>query len=340
VVMMMAALQHHHISSNALLLGGYASSTQKKYLSAVNHFMSWCGSRGLRPRGDRQTDLHLANYMLDLWLNGASKVSASCALYGLDMLIPGIRHRLLLSKRSLRGFNRLVPSIPRPPMPFTVAAAIALWLVAKRKGAMAIGILLSFDCYLRVSELLQLDVSDVAFGDDVRIGLDGDEVFGRVHLHLRRTKTGPNKGVEVANGHVKVLLRVLCDKVGSGRLFNYHISTYRRWFKKACISLGLSSDYTPHSLRHGGATYDYLNGMPIGDVMVRGRWAQSKSASHYISMGRQLMMLQRVPPLVDGIGREALKTLSLSIILAHECALTQYTRVRTPLRTLVSVGTT
>lgn len=324
---------------NQLLLGGYAPSTQKKYRRAVLHFATWCDHRGIVPRGHSQLDFHLSRYMLDLWLNDRSKVDASCTMYGLDMLIPGVRSHLPLSRRSLRGFNRLVPSISRPPMPWPVAVAMAMWLSFRGRGAIAIGILLSFDCYLRIGELLQLVTTDIAFGRDPRLGLDDDT---RVHIHLRRTKTGNNKGVEVRNHQIKLLLLTLWQRVTTnGRLFDYHTSTYRRWFNAARDALCLSTDYTPHCLRHGGATHDYLNGMAMADVQLRGRWAASKSATHYIQQGRQLMMLQRVPTIVDQVGREASLHLSSSILLAHGHSLSQSTRTRGRRhRIRMSVGTT
>jgi integrase len=334
---MCAALSTSVVTDNALLLGGYAPSTQKKYRAAIDKFAVWCDHHGITPRGHSQLDFHLSRYMLQLWLDGKSKVDASCTMYGLDMLVPGIRSHLPLSRRSLRGYNRLVPSISRPPMPWPVAVALAMWLTFNDHGVIGIGVLLSFDCYLRIGELLQLVTTDIAFGRDPRLGLEDDT---RVHIHLRRTKTGPNKGVEVRNHHIKVLLKALCQRVtNGGRLFNYHVSTYRRWFNKALDALHLSSDYTPHCLRHGGATHDYLNGMAMADVQLRGRWASSKSATHYIQQGRQLMMLQHVPAIVDQVGRHELRNLSLSILLAHANSLAQNTRPRRN-RGLMGVGTT
>jgi hypothetical protein len=146
----------------------------------------------------------------------------------------------------------------------------------------------------------------------------------RIHIHLRRTKTGSHKGVEVRDGQVKALLLLLLKYSKPGqRLFPWHRSTHLKWFHKCCTSLQLSSDYVHHSLRHGGATRDYLNGMPIADVMVRGRWAATKSAIHYIQQGRQLMMLQSIPPLVDQLGRLAGRSLIVSILMA----LSQNTKV-------------
>lgn len=50
-----------------------------------------------------------------------------------------------------------------------------------------------------------------------------------------------------------------------------------------------------HSLRHGGATHDFIRGMTIEWIMFRGRWASSKSARHYIQSGRAVMLSTAVP---------------------------------------------
>jgi hypothetical protein len=165
---------------------------------------------------------------------------------------------------------------------------------------------------------------DIAVGRDSRLGLtDHCDEKGRVHIHLRHTKTGAHKGVEVRDGQVKKLLLIHHGKHKPGdKLFPWHRSTHLKWFHKACAALKLSPDYVHHSLRHGGATRDYLAGMPIADVMVRGRWAATKSAVHYIQQGRQLMMLQTVPSLVDSLGRYMVDEGSIVEVLL---SLSQYT---------------
>ena len=293
------------IDRHILLLVGYKPKTQANYLKAVTAFSHWCDALSIRPTSISELDYHLANYMVDLWYQGKGKTEASSTFYGLDMLLPGLRSKMPWSSRSLRGFSRLRPSAPYPPMPWTVATAIASWLaITHRKWgfAMAVGVVLSFDCYLRTGELLGILYEDVAHGRDSRLGLDDEE---RVHIHLRNTKTGAHKGVEVRDGQVKQLLLLLKKQHKRGqRLFGWSRSTHLKWFHAACAALRLSPDYVHHSLRHGGATRDYLNGMRIEDVMVRGRWAANKSAVHYIQQGRQLMMLRAVPSFVDWIGRE------------------------------------
>ena len=315
------------VSRHILLLGSYSRDTQTKYLAAVTTFSLWLHELAILPRSFKELDHHLSNYMADLWFAGKGKAEATCTFYGLDMFMPGLRYKLPVSLRSIRGFTRLCPSVPHPPLPWTVTNAIAAWLAVNCRShrlACALSVVLSFDCYLRTSELLGLMYEDIAVGRDPRLGLtDHDDDKGRVHIHLRHTKTGAHKGVEVRDSQVKKLLLIhRNDHKPGDKLFPWHRSTHLKWFHKACAALKLSSDYVHHSLRHGGATRDYLAGMPIADVMVRGRWAATKSAVHYIQQGRQLMMLQAVPSLVDSLGRYMVDEGSIVEVLL---SLSQYT---------------
>ena len=189
--------------SNVLLLGGYAPSTVAKYRGAVHRFGSWCEGMLLSPRTYKELDVALSHYFVDLWFAKKGKAEATCALYGLDMLVPGIKTHLIRSRRSIRGYNRLQPSTPHPPMPWTVCVSLSIWLSMKGKFAMAVGVLLSFDCYLRVGELLKLVREDFATGSDARLGMGDDDY--RVCLNLRRTKTGEYKGVDIKDEQVKAL---------------------------------------------------------------------------------------------------------------------------------------
>lgn len=316
---------------NVLLLGAYAPATQVGYSKSAHRFLWWFAAHyGGRAAGTSGHDYYhcldraLSDYMLELWLDGFSKVEASKTFYGLEMLHPGVKEYLPRSRRSLRGFNRLQPVQPRPPMPWPVAAAVAVWLAGRGQYRIGIAVLLSFDCYLRSGELLRLVREDFAPDDDPRLGFD---VRGgarkMLYVHLRRAKTGKNQGVRISDEQVQRVITSYLITVPPGhRLFPFSKSTYYRWFHLACSSMSLSSEYVPHSLRHGAATRDYSAGMPIADVMVRGRWVATKSAIHYIQQGRQLMMMNQVPVHVDEVGRFILRDLHfsmLSAILIAEC---------------------
>ena len=175
-------------------------------------------------------------------------------------------------------------------------------------------VLLGFDCFLRIGELVGLRVEDVADVKDARIGVDSVDMS----LRLRSTKTGPNQWVVVENPIVKTLLRQLLASSEPGSfLFPFKASLFRHYFKAACSDLGLSPAYVPHSLRHGGATYHHLLGRPMEDILLRGRWASSKSARRYIQSGKAMLLTLDTPPHVQSLARAISSELLLLLTLAQ-----------------------
>lgn len=166
---------------------------------------------------------------------------------------------------------------------------------------MAIGTLLSFCGLLRIGELVGLAVEDVLFAgfDDPRV-----DFAATSGLRLKRTKTGQNLFAELHNDDVVELLSSLCKgRRPDARVFNFSAGTFRTWFKRAVSALGLDDKYVPHSLRHGAATALYMAGVDIETILVRGRWASTKSARHYIQLGRSLLLAQKVAPDIRDIGK-------------------------------------
>ena len=46
-----------------------------------------------------------------------------------------------------------------------------------------------------------------------------------------------------------------------------------------------------------------MAGVPIEDILHRGRWASTKSARHYVQSGRALLLAEEVPPLATTLAR-------------------------------------
>ena len=70
---------------------------------------------------------------------------------------------------------------------------------------------------------------------------------------------------------------------------------FRDLFRQAQENLGWDTEgrrgFVPHSLRHGGASGDFLiwGGNRLEEILFRGRWASVTSTRHYIQMGPALM---------------------------------------------------
>ena len=66
-----------------------------------------------------------------------------------------------MARRSLKGWSNLHPPKAHPPITYGLACVVAAELSRIGHPGAAVGVLLSYDCYLRVSELAALRVRDI-----------------------------------------------------------------------------------------------------------------------------------------------------------------------------------
>jgi hypothetical protein len=71
-------------------------------------------------------------------------------------------------------------------------------------------------------------------------------------------------------------------------------------------------------LRHGGATRLHLKGVPLEDIMMRGRWASAKSARIYVQASRAVLMATAPPRAVVAVAAALSRTLRASLALAQK----------------------
>jgi integrase len=298
-----------------LLAARVKDNTRDTYLKAVKDFDDWFKATKAVADTNFQLDMQLWNYigMQYELKQGAGRTKMAQLIAGIHLFAPQLRGKLPLSAGAVLGWKKLRPSVRHPPLTWSLTVAIAAQLAKWGRFDMAVGTLLAFASLLRVGEMVGLRVEDVldAGSDDPRV-----DTCSRSGLRLRDTKTGTNKFAELLDANVRDLLRVLIKgKTKSSRVFNFAAATYRTWFKKACFSLGLSAKYVPHSLRHGGATALYMAGVPLETILVRGRWASTTSARHYIQSGESLLLAAEVPLEVRDIGRTVAASLVQAMLL-------------------------
>jgi integrase len=292
-------------------------ATARDYTKAARRFIAWAGDNG----GDDAVtgddfDGLVVEYFQSLYLAGEGRSHAARTLSGLVHFAPWLVHQLPMARRALKGWTRRCPSVPWPPVTWPVAVAIAVRMVMSGCYAGGVGVLVSFDCLLRISELLQLRAVDVVGAGDARVGAG----FSGLWLRLQDMKTGTNKSVRVRTDAVRRLLRglVAAAPSSSSLLFSYSATTFRRLFKGAAAALGVSPDVVVHSLRHGGATHLFAEvGMGIAEIAEHGRWASVDSARHYLQQCRALLMARAAEPVV-ALGRRLAVDVARAIALAQE----------------------
>ena len=291
-------------SGHFLLAAAHKASTRKKYHAAVRRFLDWLGPED--PATAEDMDYALVEWMHELYMEegGRCRSVAEAAVCGIKALIPRLKDQLHGTRQALRGWRRLKPPTPFPPLTWDLTVLLAVSMAKAGWVDTALATLVAFDSYLRIGELCSLSFDDVGFASERRLGARQAPAA----FHLRRTKTGPNRFAELRDPHLaKCLQRWIAKRRRGAKgpglsqptahlVFGQRPSTFRRRFKRAAAAIGLSPRYVPHSLRHGGATRDHLAKVPIEEILRRGRWASTSSARHYIQSGAALLLEATVPP--------------------------------------------
>ena len=198
----------------------------------------------------------------------------------------------------------IAPSQSHPPLTWPICVALAATMTKSGHFEMGVATLLAFDCYLRISEHLQLLVGDVALANDPRLGGALNQTLGAIRF--AKAKTGKNQWVTIRNTEILQLLSVLMQgKAIKDKVFGFTESAYRYIWKKSLSALGLAHiGYVPHSTRHGGATADDLAGISLENIVMRGRWKSTESARIYIQSGRALLLTIQSPAAVHELGTQ------------------------------------
>jgi integrase len=306
------------VESKRFLIGAaFKTKTLSSYVSYFSRFSEWCVRFGRSAETVEELDDAFADWLHVLFeeFNGRGRGGAEKAYAALVLAIPQAKGKLFMSSLALRGWRKGRPSQHWPPITWEVSCSIAIRMIRLTDDfRYAVAALLSFDCLLRVGELLAIRRKDVGDVGDPRVG----GAARKMAISLVSTKTGPNKGVEVENSQVVALVRALLSSLPSGesRLFPFSYLQFYSKFKRACRDLCLPAVLVVHSLRVGGATHFHQLGWTVQDVATRGRWASIKTAQQYIQSARSLLLANDVPVQVAAQGSLFASDLHLAITTA------------------------
>ena len=280
-----------HAGSSFLQSSAIDRRTADRYRVAHASFAIWAkrtSSASLSSLDADVVDSLLSDYLHHLYARCSSYASAAAAVYGTEFFASRLKGRLHSSRLALRGWKRIAPHRSYPPLTWDAACVIAVTLRSWGEHKAAIAVLLMFDCYLRIGEMAALRCCDIIDSSSVRMGSS----YRGMSICIPKAKTGVNQSVDVRNSLVQRLIAaeiIHDDPHSRASAFGLTAAQFRRLFKRACATIGLSRDYVPHSLRHGGATKDYLDGEQVTAIIMRGRWASHRTASRYVQAGKAML---------------------------------------------------
>ncbi len=299
-LLMRSSRSHPHL--NILLLNRVNRVTFDRYLTAYQHFLDYCRANLRRPRPTAESmDSSLSEYVLHTYRlhPDRSPHRGNLTLNAVLYFHPQYRSHLPLSAATLTGWERIYNSPARRRPPFTWDMVCLIGLQFARSGEFEAGIatFLAFDGYFRINELLHLTVADVIFP-----GRTGHQSQSSILFRLSEAKGGMNQEIVLDRVAFTPLVRWLVQgKQLTDFLFPFRAPRYRTLLKSVLQSLRLDKvGFTPHSLRHGGASHDYALRRPIEEIVIRGRWASIRSARRYLQSARALLLqhlLDDLPPL-------------------------------------------
>jgi len=255
-----------------------SDGTRKKYKAALKLFRQWIVKyktilRQVCPKMD--VDEVMMRYFNYLFVRRKPQYLAVNCFHGIRHFDPRLQNSLPLAFRTLKAWKKQKPPAARPVMPREVVLMMAMTArLCYQDNDFAVLLLLAFHCYLRCSEIVALRPCDLV---DLR---------GQLYVKIPKSKTGADQGVVVSDQALAALARTLRSKRShaerlyhGGSAQHFRLTFYRLLETLRLTQLGL----TPHSMRHGGATYDFhFLHRNVEDVLQKGRWRSTTSARHYI----------------------------------------------------------
>lgn len=110
-------------------------------------------------------------------------------------------------------------------------------------------------------------------------------------------KTGVLQLVPQRNDKITALLTAMDRRRrSSDKVFPFDTTAPRLAFMLALSKIGRENlGFVPHSLRHGGATHDYMPGLSMEDIQAMWRQFSSTSCRRYVQAGRGLILATVLP---------------------------------------------
>ena len=279
------------LESNAVTL-----PTMAAYRYALQAFSDFCltAHGAMNPDDPNILESQILNYMDVLYADGYGPEVGKRLLAGIQALYPRYsRHgdlTLPRVRRATQGWERLVPSRSRWPVPWGLVAAAAVWLARRVGLEYCLAMILACQCYLRPSEVVTLRVRSLAppsvnHADGPRSHYS---IVVREEVDMEPTKTRTyDDSVLLDRPDLKWMGRFWRQLRRHRRpddfLFTFSQEEFAKVVKAAFEAIGAGDlGVVAYSLRHGGASWDYLmKYRTLSEVKARGRWRADSSVARY-----------------------------------------------------------
>ena len=266
-----------------LIKASLSENTQKTYQRVLHKLETWLSGRPL-------SDALLAVYITELHTGGKSPAT-------IGQLVAAVKWQLKhqsqeaanlpITQATLAGIRRDGKDRGRGQVDGLIwqdvervclLAEMENTLAGLRDAAM---IRLMSDCLLRISEVVAVDVADLAGNTlTVRTSKTDQEGVGESLYVCEKTRHLLKRYTEQADIDGGAVFRRIrfSDHIQPTRL---HPHSARRIIKKRAADAGVEGFISGHSLRVGSAVSLAQAGATVVDMQVAGRWKSSQMPAHY-----------------------------------------------------------
>ena len=281
-------------------------ATAADYQHRVNRLLRWLSQNSLIVGSDEEMDMALVDYMDMEYASGAASAAATKLLASLGHFLPRYsRHgmgSLPRAARASKGFQRLVPAMARPPLPWLGVCAMIGAATAMGFYPLGLFLLLGFALYPRPGELLGICPEQLV---PPRPEAGNYAVHWSIHLcpseWLTPGKTGEFDETLLLDWPelrwVTPLMQMLRARTPGVPVWPFDAVELRRQFALAASAAQIEHlKPTPYGLRHGGASHDALTGRrPLSEIKKKGRWRSDQSVRRYEKAAVAMKQLSRLP---------------------------------------------
>ncbi|CAK0901720.1 unnamed protein product [Prorocentrum cordatum] len=254
-----------------------SAKTLRVHTEAAKLFYLFCKSVMMPTTTYQELDVAMEQYLHKLYFDGET---ISGPMYEQN-LTWSKTSEFPLTRKALQGYRKSSCSVSRDGAPWECAIFLAGFMArhGTSESVQAAGLtLLMCDTYLRISEA----ISYVGSGP-------GPRSFYSLIVAPREL----GKPTKAGAYDDTVLVGETAPERSPGNTFpDLTAQKYELIFRRACQALNFGDlKQCPHSLRHGGASVDALNGIDTLTIQKRGRWNVIASCRRYEKKGRILKQL-------------------------------------------------
>ena len=243
-----------------------SQATAERYAVALSTFVGTPEVELLK-RADLESVL--CQYVEFLWEEGDPKTMAKYGMAAVQYRRPELRRNLKGAWQLVSLWNKLEQPLRATPLSPELVLAFAGTLWQWQWPRLAQLTMVAFCGLLRTGEMFQLKRQDVVLPRK-----EGQSAI----LFLRDTKTSQrnflrSEKVLIPEKSGIACLRALCQRrKPEEKLVDFSPAAFRSLWKEVVHHLGLESfNYGPYSLRRGGATAAYVQGMQFDQLLAKGR---------------------------------------------------------------------